>query len=68
MCSEKARVINEILEVHRRISSIQVQKIEALVAGDAIAEAPLHRELNEARELRGILMDELKRHIETHRC
>jgi hypothetical protein len=67
-CGEKARLINDILEAHKRIASIQIQKIETVVSSSGEVDPRLQAELKKARDSRRVLMDELRQHIEEHRC
>jgi hypothetical protein len=66
-CDEKERLIHEILEAHKQIASFQIQKIESVVAGRTETENLL-TELKKARETRRVLMEQLREHIEEHRC
>ena len=67
-CNEKERLIHEILEAHKQIASFQIQKIESVVAGRTETDALLLSELRKAREMRRLLMEQLREHIEEHRC
>jgi len=72
-CEEKANQIVailevHILEVHKRIASIQIETMEAVVSGQVDVEVPLQQRLRAARELRDSLMEGLRQHIVEHRC
>jgi hypothetical protein len=67
-CVEKARLINNVLEAHKTIASIQIQRMEAVVSASGEADPRLHVELKRARDSRRSLMEELRQHIEEHRC
>lgn len=61
-------MINDVLEAHKRIASIQIARMEAVVAASGEADSRLHGELKQARDSRRSLMGELRQHIEVHRC
>jgi len=67
-CMEKARLITDVLEAHKRIASIQIQRMEAVVSASGEADPRLYMELKRARDSRRSLMEELRQHIEEHRC
>ena len=67
-CTEKTRLINDVLEAHKTIASIQIQRMEAVVSASGDADPRLQVELKKARDSRRSLMEELRQHIEEHRC
>ena len=67
-CKEKARLINDVLEAHKRIASIQIERMEAVVAASGETDPRLYLQLKSARDSRRSLMEELRQHIEAHRC
>jgi hypothetical protein len=67
-CAEKARLIHDVLEAHKTIASIQIQRMEAVVSASGEADPRLYVELKRARDSRRSLMEELRQHIEQHRC
>ena len=67
-CTEKARLINDVLEAHKRIASIQFERMEAVVSTSGESDQRLQVELQKARDSRRSLMEELKQHVEAHRC
>ena len=68
VCSDKIRLINDILGVHKRIACMQNQMSEALLTGEFDSSTADRIELDKARGLRRWLMEELNRHIDLHGC
>jgi hypothetical protein len=68
LCREKCKLEDELEMLFTRIASIHAKEVRALMRSDYRKDLRLLAELAEARRRRDDIRQELKEHIERHRC
>jgi hypothetical protein len=67
-CPVKGDLMTRLCQAHARIVALHGQELEILLRGDFRTDDLLEGALNETRERRGAIIDELKDHMTTHGC
>ncbi len=67
-CKDKRALIDQIRGVISMIGSIHNEELESVLRGDYSTRDTISRRLQDARELKSLLIDLLRRHIGEHSC
>jgi hypothetical protein len=67
-CREKQALIDQVRAVINLIASIHNDELKAVLDGDFGAGESTQKRLQDARELKGLLIELLQRHVTEHAC
>lgn len=65
-CQQKQELLAQINRVSKEKASLQKEELEATLSGQTATEIALR--MDNAREMRKVLMERLKNHIAIHGC
>jgi hypothetical protein len=65
VCEEKLLLLDQIKRVSNELVALQKEELRAVLAGET---PEVLLQLDNAKEMRKVLMDRLRRHVQAHRC
>jgi hypothetical protein len=67
-CSDKARLIEELSDCHKRILILYNGGVATVLIGNFGSDPEVEAKLGHGRELRSFLLKELRQHVSSHQC